>query len=340
VEDNMAIRVGEGEFRYELVEDWAQLPAGVDLADVSDIAIGADDEVYVFNRGTDPIAVFDRKGNFQRSIGQGVFTNPHGMYVADDGSVFGVDDRDHTVRELSPEGEVRQVLGTVGEPSDTGATFPGKYMSAQYPGGPFYSPTGLVIAGNGDMYVSDGYGNCRVHRFSRSGELKGSWGETGQGDYGLRLPHAITTPPAGDRLVVSDRENSRLQFFDLDGRFLDSWTDVRRPNRAAYDRDGYLYVAELGWRTGIVPCCDGIQMPPVTDASPPSGVAIYAPDGTVVCRWGSAELPCPPGYFFCAHGLAVDSQGDVYVCQTSAAASKFMGRDIIDCHRLQKFTRI
>jgi len=198
-----------------------------------------------------------------------------------------------------------------------------------------------VLAADGNLYVTDGYGNTRVHCFGCDGTLKFSFGEAGIAPGEFRLPHAVELTPSGDRLVVCDRENSRLQFFDLDGTFIEVWTNVTRPNSVAYDAEGNLYVAELGLRTANVPCCDGFQMPPVTPDSPPSQVSVWGPDGSLLARWGDPGVPCREGSFFCAHGIAVDSQGAIYVGQTSRSASLLSGMDPpVTCHRFQKFSRM
>lgn len=332
--------VGEGDFRFAVADDWAELPDGLDHVEVADVAVDASDRVYAFNRGEHPVTVFDRDGKFLHSLGEGRFTSPHGITVAPDGTVFCTDNHAHFVRKFSNDGQELMTLGSPGQASDTGYVT-GQYQSVKYAGEPFNRPTGTAVTTTGDIYVADGYGNARVHCFSPTGDLRFSWGEVGTGPGQFRLVHSLSLMPDGTGLVVIDRENSRLQFFDLDGGFIDQWTDVARPDSVGFDVDGNLYVVELGLRVSRAFCCDGIQMPPLTDESPPSRVSIFSPTGTLLCRWGSDEVPCPAGYFYAAHGVNVDSRGDVYVAQVSYRASILSGAEVpVSCHSLQKFVRV
>jgi sugar lactone lactonase YvrE len=205
---------GQGEFRYELHEDWEQLPEGWRHGDVAGVATDADDRVYVFNRSEHPLIVYDRDGRFLTSWGEGVFTRPHGITIAGD-VVYLADDSDHTVRKFTLEGRLLQTLGTVNQPSDSGYIAP-SLTTIKRGAGPFNRPTRLSVAPSGDMYVSDGYGNARVHRFSTSGELLQSWGEPGTQPGQLNLPHSVWAHSDG-RVFVCDRENDRVQIFSPTG---------------------------------------------------------------------------------------------------------------------------
>src|SRR5207245_9216864 len=107
-------------------------------------------------------------------------------------------------------------------------------------------PTNLALATNGDLYVSDGYGIARVHRFSPNGKLLASWGEPGTGPGQFMLPHGIAVDATGN-VLVCDRESDRIQVFTAEGRFLRELTEVQRPTQIVLAR-GLLYVSELGWR--------------------------------------------------------------------------------------------
>ena len=331
----MAIEVGTGEFRYEVVEDWEQLPSGLDHPDVADIVIGADDRVYVFNRGARPILEYDRDGTYAGGFGTGVFTNAGGMTLTPDGEqLVCTDDLAHFVRSFTLAGEEVMTLGTPDVPSETG--FDGTYLSAKFAGPPFNCPTAAAYGTNGDLYITDGYGNGRVHRFDPGGELRYSWGGVGRGPGEFRIPHQICPTPDG-RLIVADRENNRLQFFDLEGEFLEEWGDVSRPNGIALDADGNVYVAELGVWVGRAPQA---ELPPLEDDHPPSRVSIFTPEGALLSRWGNGADPTASGSFYAAHGIAVDSRGDVYVAEVNYTAGVKFGLVSADCHTLQKFARV
>ena len=159
---------------YGVVEGWEQLPSGYAHKDVAGVAIDGEDRVYLICRGDHPIIVYDRKGNFQGSWGEGQFTyRTHGVSVAPNGTLFCTDDGNHTIRQFTPEGKLLMTLGIMNTPSDTG--YDGKdYMTITRPAGPFNRPTNIAVGPRGHLYVSDGYGNCRVHRFSPSGTLERS----------------------------------------------------------------------------------------------------------------------------------------------------------------------
>src|SRR5206468_503215 len=116
----------------------------------------------------------------------------------------------------------------------------------------FHFPTNLAVGPNGDWYISDGYGNARIHRFSPDGKLKHSWGEPGSGPGQFHVPHGIAIDRQGI-IYVADRENSRLQLFSPDGEFLNEWPDIARPCEVAIDDKGRVFLAELGYRAGMWP---------------------------------------------------------------------------------------
>ena len=140
------------------------------------------------------------------------------------------------------DGKPIQMLGRHGVHSDTGCERPGDLVPRA--AGPFNYPSEMVPAPSGDLYVSDGYRNARVHRFATwDGQLKKSWGEPGKTAPGhFHLPHSLIV--ANDKVYVCDRENHRLQVFSLDGESLDIWTDIQRPMDISIDHDGVFYVSE------------------------------------------------------------------------------------------------
>ncbi|MCC6173845.1 MAG: hypothetical protein IT305_00965 [Chloroflexi bacterium] len=329
--------VGNDQARYELAEGWERLPAEWSHGDAVGVAVDAQDRVYVFNRGQypmspeHPVIVYDRDGRFQRSFGDGLFRSPHGIALDAAGNIYCVDNGDHTVRKFTPAGELLLTIGTRGVPSDTGYTT--DYRTITHGGPPFNMPTNVAVAPSGDLFVSDGYGNARVHRFGPDGILRASWGGPGDGPGQFNVPHAIRVHPDG-RLLVCDRENSRVQIFDEEGRFLDQWTDLARPDDLHIDRDGRVYVAELGERAGFFPF-----MSQPLGHNRPGRVSVLDPDGQVLVRWGGDD-PYAAGSFFAPHGIAVDSHGDVYVSEVTYSAGGNQGMVPPDCHTLQKFVRV
>ena len=233
--------VGIGKYSYRLVQDWAKLPSGEDFGTVSAVATDSQDRVYVFQRKDPPVVIFDREGNYLSSWGNGNFVNPHGFNITDD--IVHLTDREGSVAmRYTLDGKPLQILGTHGYYSDTGGEVPGEVVPRS--AGPFNYPTELVPAASGDLYVSDGYRNARVHRFSNDGHLISSWGEPGKGGPNqFHLPHSLVVGQ-DDRIYLCDRENSRVQVFAADGQFITMWTDMRRPLDISQDSDGMFYISE------------------------------------------------------------------------------------------------
>jgi DNA-binding beta-propeller fold protein YncE len=319
-----------GTTRYEVVEGWEQLPSGYVHRDVAGVAVDGEDRVFLICRGDHPIIVYDQKGNFLRSWGEGEFTyRTHGITVGPDGTVYATDDGNHTVRQFTPAGKLLMTLGTLNTPSDTG--YDGKdSINIPQAGGPFNRPTNIAIGPKGDLYVSDGYGNCRVHQFSPTGTLKRSWGVSGKGPGQFHLPHGIAVAADG-RVFVCDRENDRIQIFSPDGEYLAEWTDTQRPTHLVFDAQGRAHVSELWWHRGQTSQRHGAIQDPR-----PGRVSVFDRDGKLHARWGGAEATAP-GSFAAPHGIAVDSRGDVYVAEVTWTFAVSRGHAPADCHTFQKF---
>ncbi|WP_020468700.1 peptidyl-alpha-hydroxyglycine alpha-amidating lyase family protein [Zavarzinella formosa] len=320
------------EFGFEADDHWAKRPAGITWTEVAAVAVDSKDRIYVFNRGDHPVLVFDLDGNFLASWGEGLFVRPHGLTIGPDDAIYCTDDLGHVVHKFTPDGRLLLTLGVKGQPSDTGATSV-DYRTIRHAGPPFHYPTNLAISPEGDLYITDGYGNARVHKFSSEGRLLFSWGEPGAGSGQFHVPHGIAVDRQGT-VFVADRENSRIQLFAPDGRYLSEWTDVVRPSQIFIDLSGDIYVAELGYRAGMWP---GTK-PPSPD-SPGGRVSIFDPNGRLLARWGGGRNPCSPGDFFAPHDICLDSRGDIYVTEVTWSAGGNRGLVPADCHSLQKFVR-
>ena len=323
--------VGRGAFRYRPDPDWGRLPAGWSYVEVAGVATDSADNVYVFNRGAHPVIVFDRAGRFLRSWGGGTIVRAHGIYITADDRLFLTDDQDHTVTEYTLHGERVMTLGTGGRPSDTGAVGI-DYRTIERAAGPFNLPTNLVAAGD-RLYVTDGYGNARVHVFSARGEHRFSWGGPGDGPGEFNLPHGLDVDRAG-RVYVADRENSRIQRFAPDGTFLDQWRDVVRPTDLFIRADGIVFVAEEGARCGLFP-----WMRAEPDAVG-GRLSIFAPDGELLARWGGGLDPCAPADFFAPHGVWLDSRGALYVGEVNWSAGGNEGMIPPDCPCLRRYVPV
>jgi DNA-binding beta-propeller fold protein YncE len=325
---------------FEVVDAWEQLPAGYSHPDVADVAVDSTGRVYLFCRSEHPVLVYERDGRFVRSWGEGVFTmRAHGITIVPDDTLWFTDDGDQTVRRFTRDGRLLATIGTSGRASDTG--YDGKTVTSITRGGPpFNRPTNLAVAPNGDLYVSDGYGNARVHHFSPSGELLRSWGEPGSGPGQFMVPHGVAVHPDG-RVFVCDRENDRIQIFSPEGEFLEQWTDVQRPTKLVFDQRGVAIVGELTWRAGLRSFRNG----PI-ERHTPSRIAFLDAAGKVLARlgdegaigesWGAAD-PCRAGNFCAPHGLALDPNGDLYVAEVTWTIGVSKGLVGPGCHTIQKF---
>jgi len=328
----MAFKVGSGSLQFELVEGWEQLPAGFNHPDVAAVSTDSDGNVYLFCRAEHPVMIYDRDGRFLDSWGEGQFSpRPHGMFIDAEDFVYLVDDSDHTARKYTKDGKLLMQLGVSGQPSDTGYAPPSGPVL--YGGPPFNRPTNMVPHPNGSLYVSDGYGNCRIHRFTQGGELLESWGDPGSGPRQFICPHGIWVHNDG-RLFVSDRENDRLQIFSPEGNFLAEWTDVQRPQDVYIDKDGLVYVGELVRFPGEVTPRNG----QVTDMLP-SRISIFDPTGNLLLRWGGVDAVMP-GNFVAPHDIWLDRDGSIYLAEVTFTIGVRPGRVPADTHTFQKFARI
>ena len=260
---------------YRLVDGWAKLPAGRPMGAVGDLKLDPDGKhLWVIVRCTaaeperfgsecldstvDPVLKFDLAGHLVQSFGGGLFIWPHGLDVDREGNVWVTDavsakrtppgKRGHQVVKFSPTGQVLLTLGTPGEPGRDATHLE--------------SPSDVVVAPNGDIFVADGHafdsGNNRVVKFSADGKFLLAWGRTGYAPGEFRMPHSIAIDLDG-RVFVADRGNNRLQIFDQQGKFLAQWTQFGRPSGVTFDEHGRIFVPDSesddvqnpGWEMGI-----------------------------------------------------------------------------------------
>jgi len=308
---------GTGKYTYQLIEGWALLREELSFLDIGSIAIDNRDRVYILNRSEHPIMVFDCNGNLLTSWGKGYFKRAHGSCIGSDGSIlYCTDDRNHTVTKFTTDGKVLMTLGINNKPSDTGyreaSDLWEKIASIKRGGPPFNRPTGVALSSTGEIYVSDGYGNARIHKFSKDGELLFSWGEPGPSPGQFRLPHSIWVDKQ-DQVWVPDRENNRIQIFNDKGEFLAQWMDLIRPTDVCIDNNEIVYVSELCKR-----------------------ISIFTIDGKLLTRWGNENHDVNDPLFVAPHAIAIDSKGDLYIGEVAMTYAKINRGS----RTVQKFTRI
>ena len=219
---------GTGTYTYEVMMSFGQLPPGMAFGNTSHIAVDSRDRVYVSQREDPPVLVFDGEGNYITSWGNGILADAHGMYITSDDEVFVVDRDAHEVLKFDTDGRVLLRIGTRDRAS----------LHA-----PFNHPADVAVSPGGEIYVADGYGNSRVHKFSAQGQLLLSWGSPGTGPGEFSSPHGIWVDNQ-NRVYVTDRENNRVQVFDAEGGFITEWHDFFRPLDIFVDGEGIVYVTD------------------------------------------------------------------------------------------------
>ena len=289
---------------YKTTRDWGELPPGVKWAAVTAVEQAPDGAIYVIHRcfanscagrSEAPILKYNSDGKLLKTWGAGMFIFPHGATVDRDGNLWVTDARGeggkgHQVFKFSPDGKVLMTLGKAGV-SGSGPDL-------------FDQPTDVVVAPNGDIFVTDSHRNGknnRVVKFDRNGKFIKEWGKKGSGPGEMSEPHTIAMDSRG-RLFVGDRENNRIQIFDQDGKFLDQWRQFGRPSGIFITKDDTIYVtdSESGPDTGAHELT-GIK----------KGIRIgSARDGTVKAFIEDSESTVADHSG--AEGVGVDTKGNVY----------------------------
>ena len=292
--------------------DWPALPLGHVLGECTAVAVDARDNVVVLHRSgrgwttpfpTEPIAaltvsVIDgRIGNLLATWGTNLFIMPHGIGIDREDNVWITDVGRQQVLKFTHDG---RLLLTLGERGVAGADQ-----------GHFNFPSDVAVLPDGSFYVSDGYQNKRVVKFTAEGKYDFEWGGKGAGPGQFNLPHSVAVDAKG-RVIVCDRSNARLQVFDPKGQFLAEWKGplIGRPYGVSVGADGHIYAIDGG---------DG----PLKRQDRPRAVELDA-EGRVVDRFGA--YGSEPGQFLLGHDIAVARDGSVYVADA-------VGK------RVQKFVR-
>ncbi len=265
-DDGLAVVMGDRRYRVE--RPWGELPLGTRLAALSQLAVDSEGRVYAYQRADPPVIGFEPTGAVRATWGHGLIADAHGIFISADDRVYLVDRDAHQILIFTTEGERLGALGARNAP---------RFQA------PFNHPTDVAVAPDGEIYVSDGYGNSAVHRFAASGEHMATWGRPGSGPGEFTTPHAIWVDRA-ERVLVADRENDRVQLFDRDGRFIEAWGDFYHPMDIAEDDRGMILVTD--------------QVP---------RLSLLSPAGELVgrCRavWNGA------------HGVSCNAGGDIFLAE-------------------------
>lgn len=289
---------GAEEYKFTVQPGWCKLPEEIELGDVAGIAIDRKDQVYLFNRGAHPVVILSKTGEFLNSWGHGIFENPHGAHIGADSAIYLTDNGDHTVRKFSLGGKL---LLQIGEPKK-----PAPFMSNR----PFCRCTHSALSPTGEIYVSDGYGNAAIHKFSPDGKLLKSWGTPGTGPGEFNLPHNICCDADG-WVYVADRENDRVQIFDGNGKYETQINNMHRPSALAITK-------------GVCPHClvgELMSYLNVNRLTPNLGprLSVFSQSGDLLGRISHPSGPgLGHGQFISPHSIALDSVGDMYVGEVAA----------------------
>jgi DNA-binding beta-propeller fold protein YncE len=259
---------------YEAVLDFFQLPPSEHFVEVASVAVNSKGHIYVFHRGKHPLMEFDANGKFLRSIADDLFVSAHTVRVDADDNIWTTDVGAHVVLKLSADGRVLLSLGRMRIPGDDVSHF--------------NQPTDVAFDREGNIYVADGEGNSRVLKFNKFGNVLLGWGMKGSGPGQFDLPHSIAID--GDLVYVGDRENGRIQIFDLEGHYLREWK-LGHPFGLFITSDHFIYMS------------DAIA----------GRILKISRDGKVV---GVLEGPAPDkGRHFDPHSIAVGKDNSIFTAE-------------------------
>lgn len=289
--------LGSGSHRYQWIDNWARLPANVQLGYTHGVVIDSRGRVLVHNQSRDAVIFFDRDGAYLGSWGEDFAAGAHGMYLSVEGGVeylYLADNKRHAVFKTTLDGDL---IWSRGAPD-----LPDVYASPAQ-----YTPTDAAVSADGRVYVGDGYGKPYVHIYTTGGDYLRSFGGPGDGPGELNCPHGVwvDTRKPDPVLLVADRGNHRIQIFDLDGNFLDFVTREQNMPCCFFQHGDEMVVPDLYGRVTILDKNNQL-------------IEHLGFNDEVWTRHGYPNIPLEerePGKFISPHAATVDENGDIYVVE-------------------------
>jgi hypothetical protein len=301
--------LGQGQYQYEAIHDWGELPRTIKYGNTHGVGEDSQGNIYIHHtvhatsESPDTIVVFDRNGKFVRSWGRQFKGGAHGLTIRKEGSeefLYLCDFLHGVVTKRTLKGEE---VFTLGYPAESPA-----YQSKDRTSAILYRPTNVAITPNGDVYVGDGYGSSFINQYNQKAEFIRTFGGLGKGDDQIDCPHGLWIDTRGETplLVVTDRGNSRLQRFTLDGRHVDSILGTSKMPCYLHERNGMVVIADL--------------LSKVTLLDRENNVVASLGEGEYTNKdWSAVRNQAPgtfvPGRFVCPHGACFDHQGNIFVVE-------------------------
>jgi len=217
---------------FESVPNFLKFPPNIYLGEGIGVATNSKGHVFVYTRsGETRLFEFDQTGAYVREIGQGLygFAFAHAVRVDPQDNIWAVDEGTNMVIKFNPAGRVVMVIGRRPEAIDelTNFTGSGGYSGANKPYS-FNRPTDVAWDAQGNIFVSDGYGDSRVVKYDKNGRFIKSAGTRGNGQGQLNLPHTMATDAQGN-VYIGDRSNARIQVWDNDLNYKAIYDQVGNP---------------------------------------------------------------------------------------------------------------
>ena len=297
---------------YKVDPTWPkEKPKGGEwTAAMSGVAVAPDGNIWTINRGAIPIQVYTPAGALVKSWGQGMFKNAHSVRFDREGSLWVIDTLSQTVRKMTQDGKTLMTIGTLDQAGEDAAHL--------------NQPNDVAFAPNGDIFISDGYGNDRVAVFDKSGKFLRAWGKLGTHPGEFSQPHSIAVD-SRSRVYVADRNNARVQVFSAQGKQLGEWKNLITPWYIVVTPADEIYVV------GSSPTLWS-EKPASTAflATPPKDQVLmkFDPEGRLKQLWAfpkGVDGQEKPGDVNWVHGIALARDGTLYTAEVQAKwAQKFI----------------